>query len=144
MSPAVRFGAMTEEALHRACVELLRLYEARGLLTFTHPANGACKNPAQAGLMRALGQQGGVSALVVGAVGARHFAVELKSDRGRVSAAQAAWMHRMARLGFRVHVCRSLEGLQAILVAEGLPALGAMSARPGRAAITAVARKQQT
>jgi hypothetical protein len=45
-----------------------------------------------------------------------------------LSAAQAAWMDRMARLGFRVHVCRSLEGLQAILVAEGLPVIGRLSA----------------
>ena len=126
-------GAGTENALHRACVQFLRLYEARGLLTFTHPANGAHKSPATAGLMKALGQQAGVSDLLVWAVGARHFAVEIKTDRGRVSAAQAAWMDRMTHLGFRVHVCRSLEGLQAILVAEGLPKLGTLSAGSGRA-----------
>src|SRR4051794_25561016 len=91
-------GAMTENALHRACVQFLRLYEARGLLTFTHPANGAHKNPATAGLMKALGQQAGVSDLLVWAVGARHFAVEIKSDRGRLSAVQAAWMDRMAHM----------------------------------------------
>src|SRR3954471_14230764 len=134
---------MTENALHRACVDLLRLYEARGLLTFTHPANGACKNPATAGLMKALGQQAGVSDLLIWAAGGRHFAVELKSDRGRVSAAQAGWMDRMAQLGFRIHVCRSLEGLQAILVAEGLPALGTLSAGCQRPAIgVPVARGQ--
>jgi len=33
-------------------------------------------------------------------------------------------MDRMALLGFRVHVCRSLEGLQAILVAEDRKAIG--------------------
>jgi hypothetical protein len=136
---------MTENALHRACVELLRLYEARRLLTFTHPANGFWRTPAEAGIAKALGQRAGVPDLLVWAVGARHFAVEIKSDRGRLSAAQAAWMDRMAHMGFRVHVCRSLEGLQAILVAEGLPALGAMSARPGRTATTtAVARGRQT
>ena len=80
MSPAVRFGVATEEALHRACVQLLRLYEARGLLTFTHPANGACKSPATAGLMKALGQQAGVSALLVWTA-ERHFQVELKTQR---------------------------------------------------------------
>src|SRR3954470_6884704 len=145
MKPAVRFGATTEDALHRACVQLLRLYEARGLLTFTHPANGGLRDGGTADRMKALGQQAGVSDLLVWAVGARHFAVELKSDRGRLSAAQAAWMDRMMHMGFRVHVCRSLEGLQAILVAEGLPALGAMSARPGRTATTtAVARGRQT
>jgi hypothetical protein len=96
---------VSEKALlHRAHVELLRLYEARGLLTFTHPANGACKNPATAGLTKAMSQQAGVSDLLVWAVGARHFAVELKSDRGRLSATQAAWMDRMAHFGFRVHV----------------------------------------
>src|SRR4051812_26633369 len=134
---------MTENTLHRACVQFLRLYEARGLMTFTHPANGACKNPATAGLMKALGQQAGVSDLLVWAVGARHFAVEIKTDRGRLSAAQAAWMDRMARLGFRVHLCRSLEGLQAILVAEGLPLIGTLSAGCQRPAIgVPVARGQ--
>jgi hypothetical protein len=83
--------------------------------------------------MKALGQRAGVSDLLIWAVGARHFAVELKTDRGRLSAAQAAWMDRMAHMGFRVHVCRSLEGLQAILVAEGLPKLGSLSAGSGRA-----------
>src|SRR4051794_19508666 len=74
--------------------------------------------------MRAGGQRAGVSALLGWAVGARHFAVEIKTDRGRLSAAQTAWMDRMALLGFRVHVCRSLEGLQAILVAEDRKAIG--------------------
>src|SRR4051812_50194209 len=87
---------MTENALHRACVELLRLYEARGLLTFTHPANGACKNPATAGLMKALGQQAGVSDLLVWAGGGRHLAVEIKTRRGRLSGAQAARVERRA------------------------------------------------
>src|SRR4051794_38024085 len=77
MRPAVRFGAMTENALHRACVELLRLYEARGLLTFTHPANGACKNPATAGVVKALGQQAGGSGLLLWAGGERRL-----QDRG--------------------------------------------------------------
>jgi hypothetical protein len=89
----------------------LRLYEARGLLTFTHPANGFWRTPAEAGIAKALGQRAGVPNLLVWAVGARHFAVEIKTDRGRVSPAQAAWMDRMAHMG--VHVCRSLEGAMA-------------------------------
>src|SRR3954470_5521173 len=104
MKPAVRFGATTEDALHRACVQLLRLYEARGLLVFTHPANGGLRDAATAGRMKALGQCAGVSDLLVWAIGARHFGVELKTDGGRLSAAQVAWMDRMAHLGFRVHV----------------------------------------
>src|SRR3954447_7660435 len=103
MRPAVRFGAMTENALHRACVELLRLYEARGLLTFTHPANGACKNPATAGLMKALGQRAGVSDLLVWTA-TRHFQIELKSAHGRISPAQVAWSNCMSRFGIRVHI----------------------------------------
>ena len=116
---AVRFGVMTEEALHRSCVELLQLYEARQLLTFTHPANGAHKNPATAGVMRALGQHAGVPDLLVWAIGGVHFGIELKNARGRLSGPQMAWMDRMTHFEHRVHVCRSLEGLQAILVAEG-------------------------
>lgn len=138
-----RQPSVPEFALHRACVEYLRLYEARGLLAFTHPANGAHKNLATAGLMKALGQQAGVSDLLVWAVGARHFGIELKTERGRLSAAQAAWMDRMAHLGFRVHVCRSLEGLQAILATEGLPVIGTLLAGSGRPAIGIMAPGQR-
>jgi hypothetical protein len=60
--------------------------------------------------MKALGQRAGVPDLLVWAVGARHFAVELKSDRGRLLAVQVAWMDRMTHMGFRLYVCRSLEG----------------------------------
>ena len=136
---------IVERVRRRRCRtgRLLRLYEARGLLTFTHPANGAHKSPATAGLMKALGQQAGVSDLLVWAVGARHFAVELKSDRGRLSAAQAAWMHRMAHLGFHVHVCRSLDEVQAALAAEGLPVICTMSAVNTRPAIGIMVAKER-
>jgi VRR-NUC domain len=133
VNAAVRFGVMTEEALHRSCVDLLRFYEARGLIAFTHPANGGFRHAATAGRMKALGQHAGVPDLLVWAIGGVHFGIELKSDRGRLSAAQAAWMDRMTHFEHRVHVCRSLEGLQAILVAEGLPVIGTLSAAAGRA-----------
>lgn len=114
---------MTEEALHRTCVALLAIYRARGVLEFTHPANGAHKSPATAGLMKALGQRAGVSDLLIWAGGRRHFQIELKTSKGRLSPAQEAWMDRMAAFGFTVYLCRSVEGLQEILALEGLPRL---------------------
>jgi hypothetical protein len=114
---------MTEEALHRACAYLLGIYRARGVLEFTHPANGAHKSRATAGAMKAMGQTAGVPDLLVWAAGGKHFQCELKTAKGRLSPAQEAWMDRMAAFGFRVYLCRSVEGLQEILALEGLPRL---------------------
>ncbi len=41
-----------EEQLHRACADLLRLYEARGLLAFCHVPNGFGRTRAEAALPR--------------------------------------------------------------------------------------------
>ena len=124
---------MTEENLHRACVELLRLYEARGLLVFTHPANGGLRDAATAGRMKAMGQCAGVPDLLVWTA-ERHFQIELKTQRGRISPAQTAWSNCMLRFGIRVHICRSLDDLQEILLAEDMLLIGTMSSCSGRPA----------
>jgi hypothetical protein len=67
-----------EEQLHRACADLLRLYEARGLLAFCHVPNGFGRTPAEAGIAKALGQRAGVPDLLVlvWLPGGRSFSVE--------------------------------------------------------------------
>jgi hypothetical protein len=117
-----------EEQLHRACADLLRLYEARGLLAFCHVPNGFGRTPAEAGIAKALGQRAGVPDLLVWLPGGRSFGVELKAGKRLLSPAQQAWHATMAALGHRVAVCRSLEDVQAALVAEGVPAIGMVQA----------------
>src|SRR5690349_16352344 len=98
MVTAARLRALpgaSEEQLHRACVDLLQIYSARGWLAFCHVPNGGLRSKGTAGRMHGLGQQAGVPDLLVWAIGGRHFGIELKTERGRLSAAQAAWMDRM-------------------------------------------------
>jgi hypothetical protein len=66
-----------DEGLHRSCVQLLNLYEARGLLAFCHPYNGGFRTKAEAGIGRALGVKAGVSDLLMWTADDRSFGVEL-------------------------------------------------------------------
>ena len=43
-----------KEQLHRAVVQLLRVYQSRGLLTFCHVPNGGWRNPVEAAALKAL------------------------------------------------------------------------------------------
>jgi hypothetical protein len=117
-----------EEQLHRACADLLRLYEARGLLAFCHVPNGFGRTPAEAGIAKALGQRAGVPDLLVWLPGGRSFGLELKAGKRPLSPAQQTWHATMATLGHRVAVCRSIEDMQAALGAEGVPAIRTINA----------------
>jgi hypothetical protein len=80
----------SEEQLHRACADLLRLYEARGLLAFCHVPNGFGHMPAEAGIAKALGERAGVPDLLVWLPGGRSFGVELKAGKRPLSPARQA------------------------------------------------------
>jgi hypothetical protein len=77
-----------QEQLHRACADLLRLYEARGLLAFCHVPNGFGRTPAEAGIAKALGQRAGVPDLLVWLPGGWSFDIELKAGKRPLSPAQ--------------------------------------------------------
>lgn len=109
-----------EEQLQRAVVQLLAIYEARGLLAFCHVPNGGWRSKAEAGAFVALGVRRGVPDLLVWALGGC-FGIELKSATGRLSAEQIAWRNTLASLGHRVYVCRSLDEVEAVLRIEGVP-----------------------
>ena len=53
---------------------------------------------------------------------------ERKAGSGKLSAHQAAWISRMTNMGVAVHVVRSLDGLEALLRAEGVPPVGKLAA----------------
>jgi hypothetical protein len=113
-----------EEALQRAVVDLLRLYEARGLLGYAHCPNGGWRNASEAGRFRAMGVRAGVPDLLVWAAGGASFGIELKAGAGRLSPAQTVWHGLLRALGHRVHVCRSVDEVEAVLRAEGVPGIG--------------------
>src|SRR4051812_16880821 len=116
-----------EEQLHRAIVQLLQVYANRGLLAFCHLPNGGRRSKVEAGVFKAMGTTPGVPDLLIWLPGGGHFQVELKAGNGRLSAHQAAWVSRMTDMGVAVHVIRSLDGLEALLRAEGVPPVGTLA-----------------
>jgi hypothetical protein len=117
-----------EEQLQRAVVDLLRLYETRGLLVFAHVGNGGWRSKAEAGIFRALGVRAGVPDLLVWLPGGASFAIELKAGKGTLSSAQVVWHSTLTSLGHRVYVCRSVDDVERALRAEGVPAVGKLCA----------------
>jgi hypothetical protein len=116
-----------EEQLHRAVVQLLQVYQSRGLLTFCHVPNGGRRNPIEAAALKAMGTTPGVPDLLIWLPGGGHFQIELKARAGRLSAHQAAWISRMTDMGVAVHVVRSLDALEALLRAKGVPPIGKLA-----------------
>jgi hypothetical protein len=116
-----------EEQLQRSVVDLLQVYTNRGLLAFCHCPNGERRDRATAGRLKAMGTTPGVPDLLIWLPGGGHFQVELKAGSGKLSAHQSAWISRMTDMGVAVHVIRSLDGLEALLRAEGVPAIGTLA-----------------
>jgi hypothetical protein len=112
-----------EEQLQRAVVDLLTIYEARGLLTYCHVPNGGVRSKAEAGVLRATGVRAGLPDLLVW-TRSSGFAIELKSGAGKLSPAQIAWHATVTSLGHRVYVCRSVDDVEQVLRAEGVPPVG--------------------
>jgi hypothetical protein len=113
-----------EEQLQRSVVQLLALYEARGLLAYCHVPNGGWRTPAEAGIFRAMGVRRGVPDLLLWTPGGKSFGVELKAGRGKESDAQALWRSTLETLGHRVYVCWSIDEVEAVLRLEGVPGVG--------------------
>ena len=82
--------AMSEQQIHRAVVEHLRL---RGVPGF--PPNGGCRRPAEAKIFSGLGA--GASDLLWN--NGRAHALELKAPGGRASELQLAFLADMERAG---------------------------------------------
>jgi hypothetical protein len=116
-----------EELLHRAVVQLLQVYQNRGMLTFCHVPNGGWRKPTEAAALKALGTTPGVPDLLVWLPGGGHFQIELKAGSGKLSVYQAAWISRMTDMGVAVHIIRSLDALEALLRAKGVPPIGKLA-----------------
>jgi hypothetical protein len=116
-----------EEQLHRSCVQLLSLYEARGLLAFAHVPNGERRDRATAGRLKAMGTTPGVPDLLLWAADGRSFGIELKAGAGKLSPAQVAWHGTLSSLGHRVYVCRSVDDVERCLRAEAVPPVGKLA-----------------
>lgn len=117
-----------EEALQRAVVQLLALYEAKHLLAYCHVPNGGWRTPAEAGIFRALGVRRGVPDLLLWTPHAQSFGIELKAGAGKLRDAQILWHSTLASLGHRVYVCFSIDEVEAVLRVERVPSIGQIAA----------------
>jgi hypothetical protein len=70
-----------KEQLHRAVVQLLQIYQSRGLLTFCHVPNGGWRRPAEAAVLKAMGTTPGVPDLLLWAADGRSFSIERSRAR---------------------------------------------------------------
>lgn len=118
-----------EEALQRAVVQLLALYEQRDLLAFAHVPNGERRDPVTGGRLKAMGVRAGVPDLLLWIRGGRALGIELKAGLGKISPEQMYWHARVSSLGHRVYVCRSVDEVEAVLRIEGVPAVGKIDGR---------------
>lgn len=104
---------MTEEQLHRACVEWAewksREHPELGLLF--HVPNGGSRHRVEAKKLKGMGVKPGVPDLCLpvrrGLYGGAWF--ELKSETGRVRPNQRWWLEQLREQGFHVSVVRSID-----------------------------------
>lgn len=119
-----------EQQLHRQVVQLLQVYQGRGLLAFAHVPNGGYRTATEAGIFTSLGVMPGVADLLVWMPGGKSLQFELKAPlaKKRLSPAQLGWIGRMADMGVAVHVCRSVDEVEAVLRNCGVPPVGKIAA----------------
>jgi hypothetical protein len=86
-----------EDQLQRAVCQHLQQRGARNMVWFAVP-NGGKRRPVEAAIMRGLGVRSGVADLIL-VHGGRPFALELKADNGKPSAAQIAFTEDFSAAG---------------------------------------------
>lgn len=108
-----------EERLQMAVAKYLRA-ALGGNTTFFHPANGGYRRLTEAKRFKAMGVMPGLPDIAIIDSG-RIIWIELKADAGRLSAVQA-WCHeQLGRARCPPTVCRSVEEVEAVLRAAGVP-----------------------
>lgn len=100
-----------EQILQKNCVIWLEMQRRMGRLTYFHVPNGQHKTKKMAWIMKGQGLRAGVPDLVLGFPGGRTIFVELKTGTVRVSQVQKEFHEELTRMGFEVHVVRSLDEL---------------------------------
>ncbi len=102
-----------EDDLHRAIVALIDREARPGALAF-HAANGGKRSISEARKFKGLGVVPGVPDIVVLCDG-RAFGLEVKTDKGVLSAAQKQMRERFVRAGCEYEVVRSVTRARQIL-----------------------------
>lgn len=111
--------ASAEFRLHAAAVRWLRTVCPDCIVW--HPANGEQRSPQAARRLKALGVFPGVFDLVLIDPQGRHFYLEAKSDKGRLSEAQEAFKRELIVRGIAYVVFRTLDDIRDFIVQNGIP-----------------------
>jgi hypothetical protein len=107
-----------EARIQAAIVEWIRV-AAPSVLAFAVP-NGGLRSKAEAARMRWTGVLAGVPDLVVIAPGGRAFFLEVKTDAGRLSAAQRAIHDHLIALGTPAAIIKSIDDARRAFAAWGI------------------------
>ena len=120
---SVRHRRRPEAAIQRAVFQHLRARAAPGVLAF-HVPNGGYRKPVEAAIMKGLGVAPGVADVLLFRPGAcphccsarlEGFALELKSDGGRLTDAQREFLRRFSEIGGHTCVAEGLDRALAVL-----------------------------
>jgi hypothetical protein len=107
-----------EQETQRAVLDHLRMRGNKGLVYFAVP-NGGYRSSMEASIMKGLGVKAGVSDLILLYSGA-FYAMELKSETGRATLPQAAFLAEVRAAGGHTAVCNSLDDAIGCLEGWGL------------------------
>lgn len=109
-----------EAQIQRSVVAFLALQESMGRLLWFAVPNGGQRHPGAGFNLKRQGMRRGIPDLVVvPKVGPVCF-IELKSEDGRVSEEQEAWLEKLPLFGCSVAVCRSLDEVRQFLFETGV------------------------
>lgn len=108
-----------EETIHVSVLEWLRLVLPGALVV--HVPNGGSRDVREAVKLKRMGVVAGIPDLIVFMDGAFAFALEIKTQAGKLSAEQLGVHTVMRRLGFKIAVVRGIEEARAALAAWGVP-----------------------
>ena len=120
---SVRHRRRPEAAIQRAVLKHLRARAAPGVFAF-HVPNGGYRKPVEAAIMKGLGVAPGVADVLLFRPGAcphccsarlEGFALELKSDGGRLTDAQREFLRRFSEIGGHTCVAEGLDRALAVL-----------------------------
>lgn len=125
----------TEQQLHRSVLDHLKWCGTPNIFAF-HCPNGGARTAIEGAIFKSLGVVAGVPDIII-VHGGRCFALELKSESGRIAPSQIETHERMRAAGAVIGVARGIDEALAWLAQHGL--LRTKSAFPGNERNKAVA-----
>jgi VRR-NUC domain len=107
-----------EQELQRIVLQHLQM-RAPPECVYFHVGNGGARSPIEAAILKGLGVTAGAPDLLLWH-DCRSYAIELKSEAGRVSEAQLEMLNRLSEAGVYTAVCHGLDRALAVLEEWGL------------------------